>query len=446
MEIDLAQGTVNEMSGQEQAPNMVERSNDAAESEVPGARAMEQEEFDLPSVPRSLENGVTHETRTGEDGEPRLPSTPTQLGLEPPPEPPKGFLLSSPSRRPKRKIRNTAKSSPLKPRSSATEEVTVDGQERSSLGPRKYYSHIKEATNSDNVISSALQHAKPDSLTHRLSLFLPFSKRPPPPLPRPPTPPRVVLDSLPDAPNSTSNPVTAAEDSIKTAPSDDPQLRRKEITFTSPQNLLMVKIHLTMNLSTNKTTDIALTRISSWAATELGTWLQKSMVDRDLATIRDDINHYWRLSEIRAECWIQCEDEFGHLLSESISMDTHVTEHSETTSGKRPKDRRKVDNPTSSSALEHISARQSLHHHLGRTSLLFAQSPVSLLISWKLVFDTATGKLESHISAHAAFPNSWIQAEGGSELARVGDAFDELLRAGKGVFEAVAVVAGLIFY
>lgn len=48
-------------------------------------------------------------------GEPELPPTPTQLGLEAPPEPPRG-LFSSPSRRPPRKKASRVKSSPLKPR------------------------------------------------------------------------------------------------------------------------------------------------------------------------------------------------------------------------------------------------------------------------------------------------------------------------------------------
>lgn len=52
-----------------------------------------------------------------DQGEPDLPPTPTQLGLEALPEAPKG-LFSSPSRRPKRKQSSGVKSSPLKPRDS----------------------------------------------------------------------------------------------------------------------------------------------------------------------------------------------------------------------------------------------------------------------------------------------------------------------------------------
>lgn len=48
--------------------------------------------------------------------EPELPPTPTELGLEPQPERPKGLLFSSPSRRARKKKGTSVKSSPLKPR------------------------------------------------------------------------------------------------------------------------------------------------------------------------------------------------------------------------------------------------------------------------------------------------------------------------------------------
>ncbi|KAL9022586.1 MAG: hypothetical protein Q9185_000297 [Variospora sp. 1 TL-2023] len=56
-----------------------------------------------------------------EEGEPRLPSTPTQLGLEPPPKPPSGLRYSSGSSRKSRSlVRPASLSSPLKPRKSVS--------------------------------------------------------------------------------------------------------------------------------------------------------------------------------------------------------------------------------------------------------------------------------------------------------------------------------------
>ena len=55
--------------------------------------------------------------------EPELPLTPTQLGLESTPEPPKGLLYSSPSRRARRRKGEVLKSSPLKPGVSAMDDT-----------------------------------------------------------------------------------------------------------------------------------------------------------------------------------------------------------------------------------------------------------------------------------------------------------------------------------
>ncbi len=74
-----------------------------------------------------------------EEEEPSLPSTPVQLGLEKPPEPAKGLLFSSPSRRPKRIGIGRARSTPLKPH---PENPVQQSQRPDSLlpglGPRVY--------------------------------------------------------------------------------------------------------------------------------------------------------------------------------------------------------------------------------------------------------------------------------------------------------------------
>ena len=439
MEIDSTPGVANQVSEQEQTPKLAEGSKKVSGKEVPGLGPGEEEDFESPTIPRPLENGTGPGTDYDDDGEPRLPSTPTQLGLEPPPEPPKGILLSSPSRRPKRKTRSSMKPSPLKPRISATEEVVVDSQERSSLGPRRYYSSLQEATNDQNAPTNPNKHPKPDFLTQSLILFLPFSKGPPPPVPRPPTPPLLILDTLPNPNATTPLPITATEDNLRTPPSDNLNLRHKQITFTSPQNLLIVKLHVTVNLTTKEPTEITLSSISSWAARELEIWLRKAVVARDLTSIRDAINEYWRLAEIRAKCWIKCEEEFGPLLSESTVLDLPDT----TKTDNRPNGRRKPLSPRSSFDAQD-PRRQTLNYYLHRTSLLLTLAPVSLLISWRLAFNE-NGKLESHISACAAFPDSWVNAEEGKELERVSEAFDGLLRSGVGVFQAVEVVCGVIF-
>ena len=83
-------------------------------------------------------------SRTGmeqsEDGEPLLPSTPTQLGLEPPPERPKGLLFDSesPSANSARKKRKSAKPSPLKPQKSPSKHSISHKSKVCELGHRIY--------------------------------------------------------------------------------------------------------------------------------------------------------------------------------------------------------------------------------------------------------------------------------------------------------------------
>ena len=65
-----------------------------------------------------------------ESGEPELPPTPSQLGLEEPSAPPTGLLFSSPTRRARRKRTTAAKSSPLRPQE--TRSTPVDSQTQDS--------------------------------------------------------------------------------------------------------------------------------------------------------------------------------------------------------------------------------------------------------------------------------------------------------------------------
>ena len=94
----------------------------------------------LPSTPKQRESHVPISGMgIGEDGEPSLPSTPSQLGLEPLWEKPKGLLFSSPIRRSKRKGKSSAKSSPLKsldplPKNSNQKQKSLIA----NFGPRRY--------------------------------------------------------------------------------------------------------------------------------------------------------------------------------------------------------------------------------------------------------------------------------------------------------------------
>ena len=96
-----------------------------------------------PQVPSTPTQEAPHVPTSGmgigEDGEPSLPSTPSQLGLEPPRERPKGLLFDSPSKRLRRKGGSTAKFSPLKsPAGTPDHAMRKEKTPIASLGPRRY--------------------------------------------------------------------------------------------------------------------------------------------------------------------------------------------------------------------------------------------------------------------------------------------------------------------
>ena len=87
-------------------------------------------------------HGITFGMSIGEDGEPSLPSTPVQLGLEKPPQPPRGLSSSSPRRRDRRKTGGVSKSSPLKNGwDAAASSGKGSPRQLPQLGPRIYIAH-----------------------------------------------------------------------------------------------------------------------------------------------------------------------------------------------------------------------------------------------------------------------------------------------------------------
>lgn len=317
--------------------------------------------------------------------------------------------------------------------------------------------HFRVALNSNSYVDFS---RKSSTLSQRLALFLPFSGPP-------------ILD--PDSPpqNSTSQKDTGAlhidttENTISSATSNDPTQQHQIVVLTSPQQLLIVKLQLDTNKESQKNTGLIVSSISSWANIELGRWLRTEAVQLDKPMIEQTISRYWELSEIRASCWYRCEQDLKQtLLTSESTRDLFSEEQQDTTSisskphpgGQQtntaplphPFPENPVSNPLDTTVINDPSpkarpiSRPPLYQHLGQQSILFTRSPsTSLLITWLLTI-SPTGVVESSLSAHAAFPEAWLQAPGGEALSKVGEAFDLLVQE-VGVYQAVQVVWGLIF-
>ena len=127
---------VSDMNGVQQEPDA-----DASDMKNTGVTIIpDSQNPQVPSTPKQREAGIpTSGMGIGEDGEPSLPSTPSQLGLEPPRERPKGLLFDSPSKRLRRKARSTAKSSQFKsPALTPEHSIPRPKTPVASLGPRRY--------------------------------------------------------------------------------------------------------------------------------------------------------------------------------------------------------------------------------------------------------------------------------------------------------------------
>ncbi len=124
-------------------PETAEEAPDVAQEDVDGQLEQELQGSAGKSSTRNPQARDRIEVPASADqGEPELPPTPTQLGLEAPPEPPKG-LLYSPSRRPPRKKAAGLNSSPLKPRDPPDEEPPRT-QRRTSARIQEMMKHLEQ--------------------------------------------------------------------------------------------------------------------------------------------------------------------------------------------------------------------------------------------------------------------------------------------------------------
>ncbi|MCJ1467456.1 hypothetical protein MMC07_006081 [Pseudocyphellaria aurata] len=411
------------------------------------------------------------------DTEPRLPSTPRQLGLEPLPSPPKGLFFHNTRRKPKRKKRSEVKSSPLKPIAPSPAIKSAEFPRESGLGPRilvtntlqpkatqpngrRKKTHKPAASSLDSSVDFS---PTLPTLSQRLALFLPFSKPP-------------ISNADPPPPVSTGQKdlgalhIDSTEITTCSTTSHDPTLKHQSVALTSPQQLPVVKFQLSTNIETGKNTDLIISSIVTWANLELGPWLRTDAVRLDKPIIERTISRYWELSEMRACCWYRCE---ADLPTQNLSSDTTTT------------------SPTNPHTLASHSFPQNpvptpiptppphpLHPHLGQRSILFTSSPspttkISLLITWHLTISPA-GTVTSDLSAHATFPDPWLNppagtpggvpggeaggvsggglpgggvlggVPGGEALGRVNEVFDALVEE-VGVLQAVKVLWGAIF-
>ena len=450
--------------------------------------------YQFPSTPTQRGPYLpTYGMGIGEDGEPTLPPTPSELGLEPPWQRSKGLLFSSPSRRPRRKRRSSAKSSPLKlPDDPLEHSYPKQNSAVANLGPRRYIPNTPKMPPSpgevrlqevqsrlgdvekqlqdfeekvlgqllvsswqqngskeakfmakarkeviqrsadvvhlrDEVVrfqaTQSINHGqarseetdlkvastKPPSISQRLAKFLPFAIRPRPLELKPPLPKNIesnqVLDLDMAQPGAAPFTITTSNTLLLSPTVNNNLSQRQDVTMSTPQQLLTCNLQLTANITTQKISNLGIQGLSSWAEPELGSWLQQSYQEMELAALGRAFGRYWEVARLRGKCWMSCKQDFEKLVANA---------------------------PESNSPLL----------YLGMQDIVFARSNVSLKITWRISL-TDQGEVESHSSAYPRFPAAW-QQEANCELAKIGDAFMMLVE-DRGIPEAIGMICKVVF-
>ncbi|KAI9881304.1 MAG: hypothetical protein M1830_005591 [Pleopsidium flavum] len=314
---------------------------------------------------------------------------------------------------------------------------------------------------------------KPPPLSQLLSAFLPFSKHPPPRLPTPPhsippdTPfpshrPIDLEDPLPYLQVFTPLKFRSSTTILPVTDGTNDLLEKHDISIISPRHLLTAKLCMTVNSSTHMVTNLVIQSLSSWAELELGSWIRErakgdNAAGQDISGICWAIGRYWELCEKRAICWARCHEDYPEFLGEKSTPEKSATTANALPTKKTTKQRKPDSAPPSDHPPPHSNPhntelstpvpRYTLLQHLPRLTLLFHHptnsATPSLLIKWHITFDW-TGEAQSHISATAAFPASWNDADERGSLAKVGGLFEGLVER-VGVLGAVRGVVGLLF-
>ena len=429
----------------------------------------------------------------GEDGEPNLPSTPSQLGLEPPRERPKGLLFSSPSRRSRRKRRSSVRSSPLKP-----PDVPPDYQNQNreslvaSLGPRRYIANtpkpppppeearLLEMRSKLGDLEKQLQDIE-DKILRQL-LVSPWqqdgrkeakgiSKQNKEIVQRGA---KVVqlrdeilqIQAAQSIDHGQARPEAIDWKIATVKPSTISQRLAEFLPFSMKHRPPEPRSPSPKNMGANQVLDLDMPESTAapFTITTSDTLLLPSALDNSLLQ-RQDVHMSTPQQTLTCDLQLTANiatQRISHLDIQAISP----WAESELGSWLR-QSREEMELATLGRAFGRywedarlrgkcwVSCKQNFTNlvanapdsnspllYLGLQDLIFARSNVQLKVTWHISLSDR-GEVESHSSAYPRFPAAW-QQEANSELTKVGDAFTMLLE-DKGVSEAIRIICKVVF-
>ena len=424
------------------------------------AGQLESEEIILPSTP------VKSRVCRADVPEPRLPSTPRQLGLEPPAPKSANDLSVSPKERSKRRRPSSAKSSPLKPKEGCFRPQVIKTQSESMLGPRNPSSpclgnrwHIHPGVSL--VVDSTPEHASGfDAKCKVLSARgdSPLDETPAQSFTDFPITPMKSLSELAAqdplyASQAETSLIISASDEIGLDPVNSPDVMSRDVIIRSTDSLLEVKIRLYLKLNSRKVASVDVVQLSPWASPELGAWLKAPITDRNQGSIIKAISRYWNMAETRAFCWHQCRQETAYLLenTEDGQESSHEEGLGDVSANLEIQETAAVGptHCTRDKALDHHSKpkgspSETRFHLLGHKALRFTDGTVTFQVSWDIQL-MPSGEVTSTVAANTGFPETWAGRPDLNDLSRVSEAFVRLVELGNSVHEAIRRITEIVF-
>ncbi|KAI9656602.1 MAG: hypothetical protein M1821_004809 [Bathelium mastoideum] len=228
------------------------------------------------------------------------------------------------------------------------------------------------------------------------------------------------------------------------APSQDSDnmMQTHIVQIRGPQKLFHARIQMTINTQHECISSLSVCSLPPWAETELGAWIRSPCTSRgptenDVSSICWAMGSYWEMAVKRAKCWVRCQDAFPRLLSDlSVSTKSQAK-------GTAAVDGGRGDEIEDTERTEIQLSPSRIRQHLGRRSLTLRRDGVLLEVRWVIGFDW-TGEAESEVSVDYACPEFWHKMDNRKSLKKIPETFQSLVQ-NKGVFEAVRVMAGLLF-
>lgn len=212
--------------------------------------------------------------------------------------------------------------------------------------------------------------------------------------------------------------IATSDSTLLSSIDDNTLLQSQIISLSSPSEILVLRLKVTVDIVSQAVTQMHVIELSDWAETELGGWLRASLQDRSIATIGTAFGHYWTIYLQRFKCWTDAARKHAALITDDRGVG-------------------KISSPPLNADLAYITPQ------LYWQDLNMARGTLSLTIQWRVLISD-NGTVNSDVSAHVKYPDTWRRTDAGAELDKMGEAFKMLVEE-RGITEAIGVLADLLF-